>query len=101
MPDWYRRDNARGVLVISVHAMPGARRTEVAGLHGEALKVRVAAPAVESKANDALVAFVAERLGVPRRAVRLVSGEKSREKRLEVSGATADPEAALSPGAPG
>ena len=83
--------------MISVHTMPGARRTEIAGLHGEALKVRVAAPAVEGKANDALVAFVAERLGVPRRDVRLVSGERSREKRLEVSGAAAGAEAALQP----
>ncbi len=101
MPIWFRRDDARGVLVICIHAMPGARRTEVAGLHGEALKVRVAARAVDGKANDALLAFIAERLGVARRDVRLASGEKSREKRLEVIGARADPETALLPAAPG
>jgi uncharacterized protein (TIGR00251 family) len=81
--------------------MPGARRTEVAGLHGDALKVRVAAPAVDGKANDALAAFIAKRLGVARKDVRLASGEKSREKRLEVSGAPDGAEARLSPGDPG
>jgi uncharacterized protein (TIGR00251 family) len=75
--------------------MPGARRTEVAGLHGEALKIRVAAPAVESRANEALAAFLAERLGVPTRQVRIVAGERSREKRLEVTGAAPGAVAAL------
>ncbi len=75
--------------MLVVHAVPGAKRTEVAGLHGDSLKVRVAAPAVESKANEALVAFVAERLGLARRAVRIVGGEKSREKRLAIEGVPA------------
>jgi hypothetical protein len=65
-----------------------------------AKKVRVAAPALESRANEALIAFVAERFGVTRRDVRLLSGEKSREKRLEVRLATVDPEAALAIPAP-
>jgi hypothetical protein len=72
-----------------------ARRTEVAGLHGEALKVRLAAPATEGRANEALVAFLARRFGVPRRDVTLVSGEKSRDKRVEVRGSAADPEECL------
>lgn len=75
--------------MLVVHAVPGAKRTEIAGLHGDSLKVRVAAPAVESKANEALVAFVAERLGLARRAVRVVGGEKSREKRLAIEGVPA------------
>lgn len=75
--------------MLVVHAVPGAKRTEIAGLHGDSLKVRVAAPAVESKANEALVAFVAERLGLARRAVRIVGGEKSREKRLAIDGVSA------------
>lgn len=100
MAGWYRRDPATGVVVLSIHAQPQARRTEVVGLHGESLKVRVAAPALESRANEALIAFVAERFGVPRRDVRLLSGEKSREKRLEVRSAAVDPEAALALPAP-
>ena len=89
MAAWYR-STPSGALQLLVHAQPGAKRTEVAGLHGEALKVRVAAPALEDRANEALVAFLAERLGVPRRNVALVSGARSREKRFEVTGASAD-----------
>jgi uncharacterized protein (TIGR00251 family) len=80
---WHRRA-ADGALVISIHAQPGAKRTEVAGLHGDALKIRVAAPALEDRANDALIAFIAEKLGISKRDVTLVSGAKSREKRFAI-----------------
>jgi hypothetical protein len=83
------------VLSISVHAQPGARATEVAGLHGEALKIRVAAPALEDRANEALIEFVAKKLGVARRDVTIASGGKSREKRLEVRGCAVEPERLL------
>lgn len=91
MPSWYRR-MPDGTLVLFVHAQPGAKRTEVAGLHGEALKIRVAAPALEDRANDALVEFIAERLGTAKRNVTLASGAKSREKRFEIAAATMQPE---------
>lgn len=91
MPSWYRRD-ADGSLVLAIHAQPGAKRTEVAGLHGDALKIRVAAPALEDRANEALIEFIAGRFGVPRRNVTLLSGHKSREKRFAVVGSSADPE---------
>jgi uncharacterized protein (TIGR00251 family) len=78
--------------VLAVHAQPGAKRTEVAGLHGDALKIRVAAPALEDRANEALVVFLAERFNVPRRNVSLLSGHKSREKRFVVMGSRVDPE---------
>jgi len=96
MPSWYRVVSPTEV-EIRVHAQPGARRTEVAGLHGEALKIRVAAPALEDRANEALIAFIAERLGIPKRAVQLASGAKSREKRFVVTGPALDP-AALAAG---
>ena len=70
--------------MISIHAQPGAQCTEVAGIHGDALKIRVAAPALEDRANDALIAFIAEKLGIARRDVALVSGAKSRAKRFEI-----------------
>ena len=89
MSQWNRRA-ADGSLVICVHAQPGAKRTEVAGLHGDALKIRVAAPALEDRANEALIAFIAEKLGIPKRDVTLVSGAKSREKRFAVRGPVAD-----------
>ena len=89
MENWYRRSD-QGWL-IAVHAQPGAKKSAVAGLHGEALKIRVAAPPVEGKANEALIAFVARALGVPRRAVTLARGEASREKLLLVADDDADP----------
>lgn len=94
MVSWCRRSPS-GAWVIHVHAQPGARRTEVVGVHGEALKVRVAAPALEDRANDALMAWLAERFGVPRRNVALVAGARSREKRFEVSGSVVEPERLL------
>ncbi|MBL0141161.1 MAG: YggU family protein [Betaproteobacteria bacterium] len=99
MAPWYRHDPAEGAVVLSIHAQPQARRTEVVGLHGESLKVRVAAPALDNRANEALIAFIAERFGVARRDVTLLSGEKSREKRLSVRSAGVDPEKALAPAA--
>ena len=65
---------------------PGAARSEFAGKHGERIKVRLAAPAVEGRANAALVEFLAEHFGVPRRSVRIVSGLKSRRKRVAIEG---------------
>lgn len=69
---------------ISIHVQPGASQAEIVGLHGEALKVRIRARAVEGAANEALLNFIAHALGVPRREVKIVRGEKSRRKVLEV-----------------
>ncbi len=77
-----------------MHAQPGAKKTGVAGVHGEALKVRLAAPPVEGKANEALIAFVAERLDLRRAEVELVRGETSRDKTLRVP-ERANPQALL------
>ncbi|HYV65331.1 MAG TPA: DUF167 family protein [Myxococcales bacterium] len=71
-------------LELRVHAAPGAKRTEAHGLHGPSLKVRLQARAVEGAANSALIEFLAGELQVPRGQVVLVSGEKSREKRVLV-----------------
>ncbi len=94
MSTWYRKTAAGWLL--SIHAQPGAKKSAVAGLHGDALKIRVAAPPVEGKANDALTAFVAKSLGLPKRAVSLVKGDASREKLLLVTDASADPARLLS-----
>lgn len=68
---------------IIIHVQPGAARAEVVGLHGDALKIRIAARAVEGAANEALLNFVAHALGVPRREVKILRGEKSRRKTVE------------------
>jgi uncharacterized protein (TIGR00251 family) len=73
---------------VSVHVQPRASRSEVVGTHGAALKVRLLAPPVGGAANDALVALLAERLGVPTRAVRIVAGMTSRAKTVEIDGTT-------------
>jgi uncharacterized protein (TIGR00251 family) len=79
----WRRDH-RGALVLTLHVQPGAARTEVAGLHGDAIKVRLAAPPVDGKANAELVRFLADAFGVPARQVTLVRGETSRQKVVRI-----------------
>lgn len=79
--------DGRGV-TLRLHIQPGAKKTEVVGMHGEALKIRLAAPPVDGKANACLIAFLADRLGVARSAISLVSGDSSRAKRVHVSGLT-------------
>lgn len=88
-PAWFRRE-AAGNLTLSLHIQPGAKKTEIAGLHGDALKIRLAAPPVDGKANECLIAFLAEELDVPRAQVELASGATSRRKRLRINGASAE-----------
>jgi uncharacterized protein (TIGR00251 family) len=71
-------------LVLELHVQPGAKRSEFAGMHGERMKVRLAAPPVDGKANAALVAFLAAHYGVPRAAVSIESGLTSRRKRVAI-----------------
>ena len=73
-------------VVLSLHVQPGAKKTEVVGLHGDALKIRLAAPPVEGKANECLLEYVADTLNVPKRQVTLVSGLSSRSKLVAVVG---------------
>jgi uncharacterized protein len=73
-------------VVLRVHVQPRAGRTGVVGRHGDALKVRVAAPPVDDKANAAVLALVAATAGVPAAAVTLVSGGRSRSKRVRITG---------------
>jgi len=73
-------------VTLRLHIQPGAKKTEVVGMHGEALKIRLAAPPVDGKANACLIAFLANQLGVAKAAISLVSGETSRAKRVRVSG---------------
>jgi uncharacterized protein len=92
--DWYRVA-PDGRITLTLHIQPGAKRTECAGLHGDALKIRLAAPPVDGKANAALVDFIATALGLPKAAVVLKSGQTSRRKAVEITGATASAVAAF------
>lgn len=86
--NWLRTDGED--LVLCLHIQPGAKTTEVVGLHGDALKIRLAAPPVDGKANACLIAFLAEQLGVPKSRIELVSGAASRGKKLRVVGVAAE-----------
>lgn len=87
--EWLR-ETADGSLVLTLHIQPGAKKTEFVGLHGAAMKLRLAAPPVDGKANAALCAFLAVFCGVPKSAVSLVSGDTSRAKRARIAGASGD-----------
>jgi uncharacterized protein len=75
---------------LEVYIQPRASRTELAGMHGGAIKIRIAAPPVDNAANHALIDFLAQRLDVAKSRVRIISGSTSRRKVLEVDGITTD-----------
>lgn len=79
-------ESCEGGVRLHLHVQPGAKRTEFAGRHGDAVKIRVHAPPVEGKANEELIRFLAETFAVGRSSVMLVRGEKSRAKVFELRG---------------
>jgi len=83
------RTGADGSVTLQLHAQPGAKRTGMAGMHGtgasQRLKIRLAAPAVDGKANAALCAFLAEAFGVALRDVELVRGATGRSKTVRIA----------------
>jgi uncharacterized protein len=77
------KDPAR--LQLTVHVQPGAKRTACAGIHGDALKIRLAAPPVDGKANQALIIWLAKTLGCPQNRIEVIRGQTSRHKTLSVN----------------
>ena len=77
-----------GATILSVRVQPRASKDELAGEMNGALKIRLQAPAVENHANDALIEFLAQLLKTPKSAVRILSGDRSRIKRIEIRGVT-------------
>ena len=75
---------------ITLHIVPRAKSTEIAGSYGDALRIRVAAPPADGAANTELVRFLAERLGVPKGKVRIVSGALGRRKVIDVEGVASE-----------
>ena len=73
---------------LAIKAVPNAPRSAVVGWLGDALKIKIHAPALDGRANDALCEFLADELGLPKRAVTLVQGDKSRQKLLHIAGLT-------------
>jgi hypothetical protein len=95
MTEWYRREGE--VLSLTLHVQPGAKRSEVMGLHGTALKLRLSAPPVEGKANDALLRYLSELFEVPLRNVELKQGAQSRHKIVKILASRVHPETLLPP----
>jgi len=83
---WIRYDAASRRIALTVRVQPNARRNEIVGQHGDSLKVRVAAPAVDNKANWALVEFLSEVLGAPKSAISIRRGANGRRKVVEITG---------------
>jgi uncharacterized protein (TIGR00251 family) len=82
--------DSKGGAIIQVHASPRASKNQIQGLHGEALKIRLQAPPVDGKANETLIEFLAEMLGIPQRQITILAGQTSRQKRLGLQGITAE-----------
>ena len=84
MPDWLKP--ASDGTIISLHVQPRASKNEIVGVIEGALKVRLTSPPVEGAANKLCCEFIAKTCGVPKRDVTILSGEKSRHKRLLIAG---------------
>lgn len=93
MSEWYR--SAGEIVTLTLHVQPGAKRSEIAGLHGDALKIRLAAPPIDGRANDALIKYVAGLFDVPQRQVELKQGAQSRHKVLAITGSKIAPDSLL------
>ena len=86
---WYRHD-AESV-ILNLHVQPGAKHNEIAGLHGDALKIKLASPPIDGRANEALLKYMAMLFDVPLRQVVLKQGKKSQRKVIVITGSKIDP----------
>jgi uncharacterized protein (TIGR00251 family) len=83
---WHRYDAVARRLTLTLHVQPGARKSGIAGTHGDALKIRIAAPAADNKANAALINFLSETLDVPKSTIAIRRGATGRRKVIEIAG---------------
>lgn len=87
---WLQRSTKSPTLLqLTVHVQPGAKTTSCAGIHGDALKIRLAAPPVDGKANQALIVWLAQTLGCPQNRIELIRGQTSRRKTLIIDAGSA------------
>lgn len=71
-------------MILKIHLQPGAKKNEIVGMHGDAVKIKIKAPPVEGKANEALIEFLSETLGVARSKIEIVRGHTSRQKLVSI-----------------
>ena len=85
---WLQRSAKNPALLqLTVHVQPGAKTTSCAGIHGDALKIRLAAPPVDGKANQALIIWLAKMLGCAQKDIELIRGQTNRRKTLSINAA--------------
>lgn len=94
-PSWYRI--AGGCVILTLHIQPGAKRTEVTGIHDGALKIRIAAPPVEGQANAKLLDFLKKAFDVSSSQVILRQGSSGRRKVVEIHGSPRSPDDLVNP----
>lgn len=82
MSKWYREEE--NTIILNVYVQPGAKRTEVVGFHGDSLKIRLASPPIDGRANKALLKYIGKLFNVAARHVELKRGDKSRHKIIAV-----------------
>ena len=82
MPDWLKQTTSG--ITLAIYCQPGAKQTKVVGVHDGYLKISIQAPAVENKANQALLGWLSKKLKVPQKQIQLISGQNSRIKRIEI-----------------
>lgn len=95
MTTWFTRQG--NIVTLTLHVQPGAKNTVVAGLHGDALKIRLAAPPTEGRANEALLKFLADQFDVALKNVELKQGGQSRHKRVVIRDSHFDPRQLMAP----
>jgi hypothetical protein len=83
-PNWLKQTPTG--IILNLHCQPGAKVTKVVGLHDGSLKISLKAPAIENKANELLLAWLSKQLRVPQKQIQFVSGQNSRNKRVEIWG---------------
>ena len=81
-PIWLKQ--TPNVITLNLHCQPGAKLTKVVGLHDGCLKISLQAPALENKANELLLAWLSKQLKVPQKQIQFISGQNSRQKRVEI-----------------
>ena len=87
---WYHHENQ--MITLKVIVQPGSKKNEVLGLHDEALKIKLTTPAIEGRANAALLKFIAQLFDVPKTYVTLKRGDKSRHKTIQIKNSRVRPE---------
>ncbi len=86
---WYTQES--NSIIVNVYVQPGAKCTEIVGLHGDALKIRLTSRPIDGGANEALLKYIAQLFEVPLRQVKLIQGDKSRQKKLVITGSKIEP----------